>query len=379
MITAKPHKKKSRLTWHIHTWVPIALRHYQTFVKKKRKDSPRSDWWAMGFSFESLKHKLQTFIQGDYQFSPLRQFYSAGETIRMWQYDDRIILRCFFHLLKPTFPHMISRLCYHLKGPQGVKLALRHIENALNARSFQYAIRLDIKAYYESISHPILLQQLESHYHDPKVRRYLNDIVKHAVDHHGDVFLPRQGIPRRSSFSPFFGAVYLSPLDRAFEQRTGCLYLRFMDDVLVLFETQRQFQRGRKTLFQILRDLKLSPSPSKTWMGKLTRSFHFLGVTFCVTKPELQSHRLSISIHPRSCARALDQVKALNTYAGDPATSQRYLLNWGRWWASAVSPLSFVNLILAWIQHTRDRDPSLVWLGSGLLFFSWSRGNLCYV
>lgn len=369
--------KVQRPAWHLNAMLPTAAKLYQKLIQKKRHDSEKSDWWAIGFSFEQLKLKLQAFIHGNYRFSPMRQFQADGETVRMWQYDDRIIMRCLFALLKPTFPYILSKRCYHLKGPHGVKLALRHIRNALETSAFAYAIRIDIKGYYASISHPILIQQCLQHFHDPKVQRYLVDIITHAVDHGGDIFLPRVGIPRRSCFSPSFGALYLLPLDLAFEQRTGCLYVRFMDDVLILFRTKRQFQKGRRVLFQILRDLKLKASPRKTWMGKLLHGFHFLGVRFSVSKPKEQSHRLSISIHTRSCARALDQVKALISDAGDLATLQRYLAAWGRWWASSVSPLSFETLLSAWIVHTRGREPSLVWLGSGLLFYHWNRDGLC--
>ena len=359
--------KIPRPAWRIAALLPTASLLYQKLVQKKRYDSPRSDWWAVGFSFEHFIPRIQDFVEGHYLFSPMRQFQFEQETIRIWQYDDRIILRCLFNLLKPTFPHILSKACYHLKGPQGVKLALRHVQNALDARSFQYAIRLDIRNYYASISHPILIQQIQQHYHDPKVLRYLNDIVRNAVDNQGDVFLPRQGIPRRSCFSPFFGALYLLPLDRAFEQRQGCLYVRFMDDVLILFETQRQFQRGRKTLFNILRTLKLSPSPQKTWMGKLSKGFHFLGVGFSSATSEAKNQRLCISIHPRSCARALDKVKALSSDAVHPANIQNYLANWASWWTRTVRPLTFSALLFDWIVHTRARDPAKVWLGSGLL------------
>jgi len=49
----------------------------------------------------------------------------------------------------------------------------------------------------------------------------------------GQVFLPTQGIPLSSSLSPFFGAVYLTPLDDAFAQCDGIFYPRYMDDVVI--------------------------------------------------------------------------------------------------------------------------------------------------
>ena len=120
-----------------------------------------------------------------------------------------MILRLFLRILKPTFQHIISKYCHHLAGPNGVKKALRYIENALATDQFQYAIRLDIRSYYASISHRILIQQVYEHFDDPRVHQYLTQIITTAVDDGGNVFVPTQGIPRRSSLSPFFGALYL--------------------------------------------------------------------------------------------------------------------------------------------------------------------------
>jgi RNA-directed DNA polymerase len=356
-----------KITWHTKSILPYGRNLYKKLCAQKRTAAISSDWWALRFSFGVLETALEAFSNGTYQFAPMQQFRSKGETIRMWGYMDRIVLRLLLKVIKPTFAHIIPKHCYHLQGPNGIKHALRYIENALETSAFHYAIRIDIKSYYASISHPILLEQVNKIFDDPKVKRYLTDIITTAVDDGGDVFLLKQGIPRRSSLSPFFGALYLSPLDRAFEKPSGVVYLRFMDDVLILCQTKRQYQKARKTLFKILRSLKLTLSPRKSWMGKLTRGFHFLGVNFEVAKPEVKNQP-RITIHPRSCTRALDKVKTLRNNAVHPALVQRYLFGWGNWWASSVKSLHFQNLLAAWIDHTRTRDLACVWLGSGLLW-----------
>ena len=358
--------------WNINTLLPIAKTIYGKLVYQKRHGAIKSDWWAVGFPLTYLQAQIQTFIQGTYQFSPMQQFTFKADTIRVWGYVDRIILRLFLRILKPTFQHIISPYCYHLAGPNGVKNALRYVENALQTGEFYYAIRIDIKSYYGSINHRILIQQVYDNFDDPKVRRYLTDIITAAVDDRGNVFLPRLGIPRRSSLSPFFGALYLSPLDRAFERRSGVVYLRFMDDVLILFKTKRQYRKARRTLFNILHSLKLSLSSHKTWMGELTKGFHFLGVDFAVTKREAET-QLRITIHNRSCARALDKVKALRENSVYPEKIQSYLSAWARWWGNTVGPLNFQSLLISWVHHTRAREPSHVWFGSGLLLLSFSK------
>lgn len=264
-----------RITWSIPSLMRELKPLYRQLVKKKRKGPVKSTWWAVGFSLAQLALALAALAQGTYHFSPMQQFPYQGEIIRMWGYLDRFMLRALLLIIKPTFAYLISPYCYHLTAGNGIKITLRHLDNALATEKFNYAMRLDIKSYYASIRHPILLAQVNQAFDDPKILNYLNAIITTAVDDGGRVFLPSQGIPRRSSLSPFFGALYLSPLDKAFAAKKGVVYLRFMDDILILFQTKRQFQKGRKTLFSILRSLKLSLSPHKSWMGKLTRGFHF--------------------------------------------------------------------------------------------------------
>lgn len=357
-------KQKNR--WRMAYLMPVADKFYQKISKQKLSASVDSDWWAVGFSFAFFIGCIHKFIQGTYQFSPLQQFRFKDECARMWNYADRMIIHLFLNILKPTFKHIISKNCFHLVGPNGVKNALQYIQNTLTTEQFHYAIRMDIKSYYASVDHKILINQVRQNFHDPRTLKYLEAIITSAIDDGGNVFLPQQGIPRRSSLSPFFGALYLSPLDAAFEKRKGIIYVRYMDDIIILCKTKRQYQRARKTLFTILRSLKLVLSHRKTWMGALTKGFHFLGVRFDVAKLEAKN-QCCITIHNRSCTRALDKVNALRSDAVHPAIIQRYLLRWALWWAQTVKPLHLEHLITAWIDHAREREPVLAWFGTGLL------------
>lgn len=96
-----------------------------------------------------------------------------------------------------------------------MKTATRVIHTALKKETYRYVIRADIKGYYASISRQKLTAQLHREYQDPRLQNYFDQIVNHAVCHDGEIFLPTHGIPRRSSLSPFLGALYLRDLDRA--------------------------------------------------------------------------------------------------------------------------------------------------------------------
>jgi hypothetical protein len=123
--------------------------------------------------------------------------------------------------------------------------------------------------------------------------------------------------------------VYLTLLDKAFDSKKELLYLRYMDDIVILTKTKRQYQKTKKRLFSILRTLKLTVSPRKTWMGKLSRGFHF------VTAPRAKR--------------------------GAPC----------RW--HSVMGLSTQALIKKWVGYTTIHKHPSVWVGRGLLLGSYAK------
>lgn len=63
-------------------------------------------------------------------------------------------------------------------------------------------------------------------------------------------------------------------------------------------------------------------------MGRLTKGFHFLGVTFQATRIASEKIQLTTTVHPRTCRRALEQAKMrhngepLNGKPAKPHSSQ---------------------------------------------------------
>ena len=315
---------------------------------------------------------MSDFVAGNHRFSPLIRYHFRDETPDVFEYRDRLMLTLLYQQIKSTFSHLISKRCLHLQGPNGVKTALTWLHNVMNAKTYHYVIRADIKGYYASIDRRILLQQTQQAFQDPRVRQYLEAIITAPIDDGGRLLTPTTGIPRRSPLSPFLAALYLTPLDQAFQNHSGVFYLRFCDDFIILAQTKRQFVAARKKLFRILRQLKLKLSPAKTRMGKLHDGFHFLGMQFQVQpavsqNPSAKTPVMSATIHSRSCRRALERVSAMKSSAVFyPAEIQRYLRRWAHWWACTMVPMTVNNLLQAWCNFTSVFEPALIWVAPAI-------------
>ena len=79
-------------------------------------------------------------------------------------------------------------------------------------------------------------------------------------------------------------------------KRKGIVYSRFMDDIIILIETKRQYTKAR-----------------------LSRT------------PQLQTQETKTQVHSRTYRRALEKVNVLRTYAVHPALIQHYLIRWASW------------------------------------------------
>ena len=211
---------------------------------------------------------------------------------------------------------------------------------------------------------------MRQHFDDPRLLKYLEDIINIPIINDAIIFSPDKGIPRRSSLSPFFGALYLSPLDQSFDKIKGVCYLRFMDDIVILAETKRQYLNAKRRLQNVLSKLKLSLSRHKTKMGKLEFGFHFLGVNFAVSQNQQGKIHTIVSIHDRSCYRALDKINGMRAGAVfNPVYAQRYLSRWAMWWSKTGTPyFGYFDCLRRWIQITLNGK---FWpdskIGSGLL------------
>jgi RNA-directed DNA polymerase len=99
-------------------------------------------------------------------------------------------------------------------------------------------MKTDVKGYYESIDHTILLKQFDKDIADPFIWRLLVQFVKRTVERGGTFKSIRRGISRGCPLSPVIAAYYLEGLDEQMEGDARYFYRRYMDDIIVLAKTR---------------------------------------------------------------------------------------------------------------------------------------------
>src|SRR3990167_6868734 len=228
---------------------------------------------------EWLPQGIQSLQNGSYSPRHLKRYYFSDEMVDQLHISDRIFQHVILKQLKTTFPHTMNSNCYHLHGPSGVKYATQRIKQVLQDNQHHYVIRADIRSFYKSILHHKLIDDIKKYYDDPKLINMLENIITNPIDAPRATKNPILGVALRGPLSQFFSAIYLKPLDDAFDH-SDVVYLRYQDDILILCKTKRQMNRCRRRMMEVLHERRLSLSRKKSRMGCISSGFHFLGIDY---------------------------------------------------------------------------------------------------
>lgn len=231
-----------------------------------------------------LPQGIQSMIEGRYTPRHLKRYYFTDEMVDQLHLSDRIFQHVLLKQLKPTFAHVMNSNCYHLHGPSGVQYATQRIRQVLQDEKPGFVIRADIKSFYKSIPHYKLIRDIKQYYDDPKVQVMLQRVIENPIETPRGYKNPVHGIALRGPLSQFFSAIYLKPLDDAFD-KMNVTYLRFQDDILILCKTKRQLNRCRRRMMEVLHERCLTLSRKKSRIGCMSKGFHFLGIHYPGTQP----------------------------------------------------------------------------------------------
>jgi hypothetical protein len=153
---------------------------YSCLCKQRANFPANADIWHLRFHWLSARHELlQSLNKQDYTFMPLSVVTKAdGETLHLWSSQDALVLKMLAMALPDALA--LSPLCTYIKGHGGLKATVNDLHAALP--DYRYVMKTDVKGYYESIDHTILLRQLDKDITDPFIWRLFVQFVKRTVE-----------------------------------------------------------------------------------------------------------------------------------------------------------------------------------------------------
>jgi hypothetical protein len=142
-----------------------------------------------------------------------------------------------------------------------------------------------------------------------------------------------QGISLGCPLSPLMGALYLKLLDDKMAEM-GCFYVRYMDDWVILAPTRWKLRQAIKAVNLVMANLLVEKHPDKTFIGRISRGFDFLGYWFTPS---------GLGIAQKTVERCLAKVSRLYEQGASVGRIGEYLGRWWQWVRSGVDGVLMVG------------------------------------
>lgn len=148
-------------------------------------------------------------------------------------YPDRITQHAIMQVLQPIWDKMFIYDLYSAIPGKGIHKAITRLRYFLNRKQeTQYCLQFDIKSYYPSMNHEILMNQIKHKIKCKDTLWILNDIINSIAD--------ETNIPIGNYLSQYFGNIYLNGLDHFLKEKHGVKqYIRYNDDGIILSSSKK--------------------------------------------------------------------------------------------------------------------------------------------
>ena len=264
-------------------------------------------------------------------------WFENGHKFVRWSPDTSKLLKHVKTVLSDQLKPHLSRRCSHIKGHGGVKLSVRYCQRLCN--HFGYVARFDVRSYYSSMDHQIILDLLKQYRVTPAVIDIVSEYLS-LPDHNKS----GKGMVAGGAISPLIGALYLMPLDKLMEDlqaTTGIRYQRYMDDYVIFAPTRHKLRKAIKLMYVVLNDLKVDVHPKKRFIGPTRRGFDFLGYW-------LEPHR-PLTPSQVSLTRLTDRSRQLLERTASIARLRQYVRRWLQWHHSGLRGLTARGRNFKWV------------------------------
>jgi len=154
---------------------------------------------------------------------------------------DRIQTALKF-VLEPIFEREFLKMSYGFRPGLGCKDALREVEGLLGD-GYTFVVDVDLKSYFDTISHARLMERVEQKVSDGRVLELIGAFLKQDIVKEMERWTPTGGTPQGAVISPLLANIYLHPLDCHIKEK-GYRMVRYADDFVVLCRSSGASRSG---------------------------------------------------------------------------------------------------------------------------------------
>jgi len=281
------------------------------YYRARRSKRFRSKLQKIELNFEDRLIKIRKQLKnGTYRPKPYHKFLVHEPKLRNISAPaliDRIVHHAIIHIIESVFePQFISHT-FACRKNKGALCARHHLEKSYKKcfKKYQifYALKCDVKSFFASVDHQILIKLVSKSIVCPKTLKLLIIIINSYQD------MPDKGIPIGNLTSQLFANAYLHPLDilitKEFKEKN---YFRYMDDFIILSADKNYLIEIRNQISLFLEiELKLQLHQHKTNIFRADKGLDFVG--FMIKPTGITIRKKTLRRYKKRHKKRLKQLK----------------------------------------------------------------------
>ncbi len=392
-------KAKAEPSWrfwglYVHVCKMETLREAYALAKKNN-GAPGVD----GVTFEAIEMQgAESFLEQirdeliDRTYVPLQARRreipkDGGKKVRVLSIPairDRVVQGALKLILEPVFEADFQPGAYGYRPKRTAHQAVERVATAI-VQCKTRIIDLDLRAYFDTVRHHLLLEKVARRINDDEVMRLLKLMLTASG---------KQGVPQGGVISPLLSNIYLTEVDRMLERAkettrngkyTYVEYARFADDLVVLIDAHPRnawlLGAVNKRLREEFAKLQVEINEEKSHIVELERgeSFGFLGFDFrCLRSGKRQVWRAHYTPKLKKRTALLRKLKEVfRRYDSQPVARLIKQINpilrgWVNYFAVGHSSECF-RIIKDWVEKKIRRHQERARKRRGFGWKVWSK------
>lgn len=274
----------------------------------------------------NLSNLRKSIITKNYNLSAYKKFYiyePKERPIEAPPFKDRIVIRCFCDVcLKPKIEkHLIYDNCACRKD-KGTSFAIQRLHQFLKKEYFKennneiYFLKCDIRKYFPSIHHNILISLLREIGFSSDEMWMIKKLIQEQPNN------LNRGLPLGNQSSQWFALLYLNKIDHYIKEQLKIkYYVRYMDDLILIHRDKQYLSKCRKDIEEMCNfrlELQLN---NKTQIGMVKNGIDFLGYRHILN----HKGKIIIKLRQSSKLRIKKHLKTVNKLYQKEIVDEEYL------------------------------------------------------